>query len=331
MLKQTIEKLLLQENLSSEESQSATHEILTEANAYQTAAFLMLMRAKGETVEELLGVIEGMRRLMVRVHVNCPVLDIVGTGGDGAQTLNISTASAILSASCGVKIAKHGNRSVSSLCGSADVLDVLGVNIHATPEQIGRSIEDIGIGFMFAPDFHPALQHLKEVRKGLGTRTLFNIIAPLLNPAHAEHLMLGVFNEDLLEIAASLLLRLNSRRSFVFHGCGLDELSCLGPSNVIEVSEKGIQRFILDPEEFGLKRCSLDDLKGKDARYNADQILEAFNGKATPFADTIAFNAGVAIYLYGIAESIAEGMNIAKACLREKKANELLIRWRSYV
>jgi anthranilate phosphoribosyltransferase len=204
------------------------------------------------------------------------------------------------------------------------------VNIHAAPEQIGRLIEEIGIGFMFAPDFHPALHHLKEVRKGLGTRTLFNIIAPLLNPANAEHLMLGVFHEDLLEIAASLLLRLNSHRSFVFHGCGLDELSCLGPSKVIEVSEKSIQRFVLDPAEFGLKRCSLDDLQGKDARYNADQILEAFNGKATPFADTIAFNAGVAIYLYGIAESIAEGINIAKACLREKKANELLIRWRSY-
>src|SRR5262249_50905140 len=148
---------------------------------------------------------------------------------------------------------------------------------------------------------------------------------------HAEHLMLGVFNEDLLEIVASLLLRLNPSRSFVFHGCGLDELSCLGPSKVIEVSENGIERFILDPTELGLKRCSLEDLKGKDARYNADKILEAFNGKDSPFADTIALNAGVAIYLYGIADSIEEGIHKAKTYLKEKKANELLVRWRNYV
>ncbi len=331
MLKQTIEKLLLQEDLSAEESKCATHEIFGGANSYQTAAFLMLMRAKGETVDELFGVIEGMRNLMVRISVNCPVLDIVGTGGDGAHTLNISTASAILAASCGVKIAKHGNRSVSSLCGSADVLDILGVNIQSTPEQIGRSIEEIGIGFMFAPKFHPALMHLKEVRKGLGTRTLFNVIAPLLNPAQAQHLMLGVFNEDLLEIAASLLLRLNSSRSFVFHGCGLDELSCVGPSKVIEVSENGVHRFVLDPAEFGLNYCHLEDLKGKDARYNADKIIEAFSGEDSPFADTIALNAGVAIYLYGKAESIIEGIDKAKTHLRGKKANELLIRWREYV
>jgi anthranilate phosphoribosyltransferase len=330
MLKQTIEKLLSHENLSTEESQSVIHKILTEANAHQIAAFLMLMRAKGETVDELLGMIEGMRHLMVRVSVNCTLLDIVGTGGDGAHTLNISTASAILAASCGVKIAKHGNRSVSSLCGSADVLDALGINIQATPEQIQSSIEEIGIGFMFAPNFHPTLQRLKEIRKGLGTRTLFNIIAPLLNPAQAQHLMLGVYSEQLLEIVGPLLMRLNLRHSFVFHGCGgLDELSCYGPSKVLEVTENGIRRFILDPAEFGLKRCSLEALKGRDAQYNAEKILEAFNGKESPFADTIALNAGVAVYLYGHAESIMEGISTAKAHLRAKKANEVLTCWRN--
>jgi anthranilate phosphoribosyltransferase len=331
MLEQAIEKLLLQEDLSTEESKGATYEILTHANGYQTAAFLMLMRAKGETVDELLGMMEEMRNLMVRISVNCPVLDIVGTGGDGAHTLNISTASAILAASCGVKIAKHGNRSVSSHCGSADVLDRLGINIQATPKQIERSIEEIGIGFMFAPQFHPALHHLKEVRKGLGTRTLFNIIAPLLNPARAQYLMLGVFNEDLLEIAAALLLRLNLSRSLVFHGCGLDELSCLGPSKVIEVNNNQVHRFVLDPVKFGLNYCQLESLKGQDARYNADKIIEAFNGNDTPFADTIAFNAGVAIYLYGKTKSILEGIHLAKNHLKEKKANELLIRWKKYV
>ncbi len=331
MLKQALDKLLAKQNLSSEECKRAGLEILSGANAYKCAAFLMLMRAKGETAEELLGIIEAMHSCMVRVHAKTPVLDIVGTGGDGAHTLNISTASAILAASCGVKVAKHGNRSVSSRCGSADVLEILGVNIDAAPKQVEEAIEKIGIGFMFAPKFHPALLHLKEVRKGLGTRTLFNIIAPLLNPAQAEHFMLGVFDENLLEIVASLLVRLKVRKSFVFHGCGLDELSSAGPAKVLEVSESGIKRFVLKPEDFGLKRCSIEDLKGKDARYNADKILEALDGKESPFAETIALNAGAAIYLYGKTDSIGEGINLAKTHLKEKKAKALLTAWRNHV
>ena len=236
MLKQAIEKLLLRESLSQEESESATREVLSSANSHQIAAFLVLMRAKGETIEELHGAILAMRSAMIRVNIATPVLDIVGTGGDGMHTLNISTASAILAASCGVKVAKHGNRSVSSLAGSADVLEALRVNIHQPPHKIAACVEELGIGFMFAPNFHPALKHIKEVRQNLGTRTLFNILGPLLSPASAGHLMLGVFSEDLLIVVAQLLVRLNQRRSFVFHGCGLDELSCLGPAQVIEVS-----------------------------------------------------------------------------------------------
>jgi anthranilate phosphoribosyltransferase len=330
MLKQAIERLLLKEDLSAQESKLAIHEILTEANAFQSAAFLMLMRAKGETLDELLGVAEEMRGLMVPVSVSCPVLDIVGTGGDGAHTLNISTASAILAASCGVKIAKHGNRSASSLCGSADVLEALGIDIHCTPEQVARSIEDIGIGFMFAPQFHPSLKHLKDIRKGLGTRTLLNIIAPLLNPAKAKHLMLGVFSEDLLEIAASLLLRLGSHHSLVFHGSGLDELSCIGPSKVMEVTEKGIRPMILDPADLGLRRCSVGDLRGKDTPYNARKIIEAFKGMESPFAETIVLNAGVALYLYGKTETVKEGIEKAKHHLKEGKADRMLALWRNY-
>jgi anthranilate phosphoribosyltransferase len=324
-------KLLLRENLSTQECKAAADAMLTGHNPYQTAAFLMLMRSKGETVDELLGFIEAMREKMVRVPVRSPVLDIVGTGGDGAHTLNISTASAILAASCGVKIAKHGNRSVSSLCGSADVLEALGIPFDIPPEQIARCIEEIGIGFCFAPQFHPALQQLKEVRKALSSRTLFNIIAPLLNPAHAQHFILGVFDEALLEIVATLLHRLNVKRSMVFHGCGLDELSCIGPAHVLEVSDQGIHRTILDPQEFGLKPCTLSDLQGKDARYNADKILEALRGKKSPFADTIALNAGVAIYLYAKAKTIQDGIEIAKMHLQMKKGEELLNSWRNHV
>ncbi|MBS0604151.1 MAG: anthranilate phosphoribosyltransferase [Verrucomicrobia bacterium] len=330
MMKETIDKLLTQTDLSQEESAVAIQEALTEANPHQTAAFLALMRAKGETVEELHGAILAMRRLMVRVPVSCPVLDIVGTGGDGANTLNISTASAILAAACGVKVAKHGNRSVSSLSGSADVLEALGVAIHATPDQISRSIDEIGIGFLFAPDFHPALKHLKEIRKGLNIRTLFNIIAPLLNPTGTEHLMLGVFSEELLEIAASLLMRLKTRRSLVFHGCGLDELSCAGASQVIEVTQEGMRAFVLDPQHFGLKRCSIDDLRGQDAGYNAARIIEAFEGRSSSFADTIAFNVGVAAYIYGVAESVQEGIDVANNRLKDKSGLDILNKWRTY-
>lgn len=330
MLIQSIEKLLTRENLSKEESESSIHEVLRGANSHQTAAFLMLMRAKGETVEELLGIIEAMRSVMIRVRLATPVLDIVGTGGDGMHTLNISTASAMLAASCGVKIAKHGNRSVSSLAGSADVLEALRVNIHKPPHLIASSIEKIGIGFMFAPNFHPALKHLKEIRKNLGTRTLFNILGPLLSPASAEHLMLGVYSEDLVETIAELLVRLRQRRSFVFHGSGLDELSCIGPSKVIEVAKGEKRSFVLDPLEFGLKRCSLEDLRGKDVHYNAKKIIEAFEGVESGFADTIALNAGVACYLYGIVDSIQEGIDLAKTHLKERQALDLLNAWRSY-
>lgn len=331
MLKQVIEKLITREDLTSNESKLAIHEILSEANPHQVAAFLVLMRAKGETVDELQGVIEAMQHFMVSVSTAYPVLDIVGTGGDGAQTLNISTASALLAASCGVKVAKHGNRSVSSLSGSADVLEALGITMHQSPKHIERCIEEVGIGFMFAPYFHPALKHLKEVRKGLNVRTLFNIIAPLLNPAKAEHLMLGVFSEKLLDIIAALLLRLHTKRSFVFHGCNLDELSCIGSARVLEVTPEGIRSFVLDPTDFGFNKCSIEDLRGQDAQYNAKRILQVFEGKEGPFADTIVFNAGVAVYLYGMTTSIEQGIECAMTHLKEKKALELLTRWKAHV
>lgn len=331
MLRQVIEKLLKRENLTQEQSKSAIQEMLGGANASQIAAFLMLMRAKGETVEELHGVIEAMRSAMIRVQIGCPVLDIVGTGGDGMHTLNISTAAAILAASCGIKVAKHGNRSVSSLAGSADVLEALGINIHRPPHCIASSVEDIGIGFMFAPNFHPSLKHLKEIRKDLGIRTFFNILGPLLSPASAEHLLLGVFSEDLVDTVAEILLRLKQSRSFVFHGCKLDELSCVGPSRVIEIGPEGKRSFILDPLEFGLGRCSINDLCGKDADYNAKKMIEAFEGVESAFSDTIALNAGVACYLYGTVDSIQKGIDLAKTHLKEKKALNLLNQWKTYV
>jgi anthranilate phosphoribosyltransferase len=331
VLKDVIEKLLAGQHLTKEESSLAITEVLSGANPSRIAAFLVLMRAKKETVDELHGIIDVMRAKMQRVSISLPVLDIVGTGGDGAHTLNISTASALLAAACGVKVAKHGNRSVSSLSGSADVLEALGIAIHSPASSIVRSIEEIGIGFMFAPDFHPFLQQVKEVRKALGLRTLFNLIGPLLNPAGPHHLMLGVSQEDLLETVAALMMRLGEGKSMVFHGCGLDELSTMGPAKVIEVSGGGMRSFQLDPLDYGLKRCALEDLKGKEAAYNAAKIVEALDGRESPFADTIALNAGVAVYLYGIAETVQEGILLAQSQLKNKSALNLLNKWKAHV
>ena len=329
MLNTFIEKLIDRKDLTRQESQKALEEMLLACDSPQTAAFLVLMRAKGETAEELTGIIEGMRKRMVPVHVKFPVLDIVGTGGDKSHTVNISTGSSILAASCGVKVAKHGNRSVSSLCGSADVLEALGMQIDLSAEQVAESIENKGIGFMFAPNFHPAMMALRDTRKKLQVRTLFNLIGPLLNPAGAQHQMIGVFNENLVPLFAQLLQRLGTKRSLVFHGNGLDELSCMGPAKALEVTPDKIEPLVLDPRDFGFSPCTLDDLKGGKAQENAQLLLDAFQGKEGEIADTLAFNAGAAIKLYGIAQTYEEGITLAKRALKEGAAEELLAKWRS--
>lgn len=330
MLKGAIEKLISRQDLSSFETTLAIQEMVSQANPHQAAAFLVLMRAKGETVDEINGIVDGMRHHMLATAAGVPVLDIVGTGGDGAHTLNISTASAILAASCGVKIAKHGNRSVSSLCGSADVLEALGISLEQSPSQIVSSIQNIGIGFFFAPQFHPAMRMIKEIRRSLNVPTCFNLIGPLLNPACAEHLMIGVFDEKLLSMFAHVLQKQKTRRSLVFYGEGLDELSCIGPAKGFEVTAQVIRPFTLNPTDFGLKQCTIEDLRGKDAAYNAEKMIETFSGAPGGFADTVALNAGVALYLYGTVDEIAQGIKMAQDHLKEKKALALLQKWKMY-
>ncbi|MES2122206.1 MAG: anthranilate phosphoribosyltransferase [Chlamydiota bacterium] len=325
-----LEQLMKQEDLTEEQCYAALQEILTGANPHQTAAFLALMRAKGETAAELAGVIKAMEEKMIPVALSIPVLDIVGTGGDGAHTLNISTGSAILAASCGVKIAKHGNRSVSSLCGSADVLEALGIRIDMSAREVKSCVEEIGIGFMFAPHFHPAMQQVKEVRSALKMRTLFNLVGPLLNPAHARHRMVGVAHAELLKPFAELLAGEQRGRSLVFHGCGLDEISCVGPAQVIEINGKEMREFTLDPLELGLPRCALSDLRGGDAKQNSKHLLRIFSGEKSAAADTLALNAACALYVYGSAPSIQEGLAIAQQSLKEHKAMQLIEKWRNY-
>ncbi len=300
-------------SLSEEEAYGAARELLETGDAAQTAAFLSLLKAKGETVEEITGLVNALREEARPVPIVHPILDIVGTGGDRAGTANISTGAALLAALSGIPVVKHGNRSVSSKSGSADVLEALGFDIHApvNPES--------NFNFCFAPDYHPALQKVREVRKALKFPTVFNILGPLLNPAGISHLQIGVFRPDLVPIMAEVLFRLGTKRSLVFHGHGLDELSCLGPIDALLVTEKGIEPFRIDPAALGLKICTMEDLKGGDAKDNSEMLLAVLRGEESPIRDTLILNAAVGQYLYGSVKSLEEGV----AALRQKLKSAL--------
>jgi len=328
MLKSSIEKLMRGENLPAVVCQQVLDELLTPTvNPLQVAAFLVLLRTKQETASEIAGMVTALRNKMLVVPTKHKVLDIVGTGGDGLNTINISTGSAMLAASCGVKIAKHGNRAVSSLAGSADVLEALGVNIQLTPEQISKSIDEVGIGFCYSPNFHPMTQTLKQFRKELNVATTFNILGPLLNPANAAFTILGVMNAALLPIMADVLMQAGTEHSMVVHGMGLDEISCVGPAKIIEIKHQQKFEYILDPLDFGLDRCSITDLQGGGASVNAQLLLNAFKRKKGPIADTLILNAAIAMYLYGMHLTIDESLQHAKENLFQGEVLKLLNNW----
>lgn len=327
-LKSSIEKLMRGENLKNIECENALNEILSPtANPLQMAAFLVLLRAKKETPEELSAIVSSLRNKMIKVPTTTPVLDIVGTGGDRLNTINISTGSAMLAASCGVKIAKHGNRAATSQSGSADVLEALGINIQQSPEQICKLIDEINIAFCFFPNFHPATQTLRQYRKELNVPTTFNILGPLLNPANAKHYIVGVYSESLMNIMADVLIDGGCDHSMIVHGNGMDELNCTGPVNIIEIKNNEKIKRQLDPLEFGLARCTIEDLRGGDAKTNAALLIQTFKGKTGPIADTLILNAGVALYLYGLASSIDQGISIAHENLASSTVNNLLQQW----
>lgn len=328
VLKTCIENLLRGENLSACLCQQAMEEILArDINPLQIAAFLVLLRAKGETADEITAIVKVLRNKMMVVPTQFPVLDIVGTGGDGFNTVNISTGSAMLAASCGIKVAKHGNRSVSSLSGSADVLEALGIHIDLTPEQVGKSIDEIGIGFCYSPNFHPVTQKLRDVRQKLNVATVFNLLGPLLNPAQASHLVLGVAHESLLSTIAAVLIAMGQERAVVVHSMGLDEVSCVGISKIIEINQGQINEYSLDPAELGFNYCQLIDLQGGDAKTNAQLLLDAFHGKRCAIADTLILNAAIALYIYGRYSSVAEALAHARNNLYEGAVIQLLHQW----
>jgi anthranilate phosphoribosyltransferase len=302
--------------------------ILEEADPHQIAAFLAILRYRGETSDEIAGMITALQKKAIPVKIPFKTMDIVGTGGDLAHTVNISTGSAILAAACGIPIAKHGNRSVSSKSGSADVLEQFGIDIETPPSQIMHYLDEIGIVFMFAPNYHPSLKKLSYIRKGLKFPTVFNLLGPLLNPARTEYALIGVANTSHLEILCKFLLEDKSKkRTLLFHGNGLDELSTIGKMIAYDIRDGKVQHLELDPEKLGFSLCSLKDLQGGDAQLNASILKKVFAGEQNPIADTLTLNAGAALWIFGKTSTLEEGVQEARKVLKKGKALEVLEKW----
>jgi anthranilate phosphoribosyltransferase len=315
--------------LTEESAEEAMTHILEGADPYQVAAFLALLKYRGEAPREVVGMIRAIEKKALLVSLPGPTLDIVGTGGDLAHTVNISTGAAILAAACGVPIAKHGNRSVSSRSGSADVLEALGVEIEIPPDELAPYLEEVGLAFMFAPTYHPAFKQLSAVRQGLKLPTIFNILGPLLNPAGAEFALIGVASLPILELMSEVIVQLGSKkRALVFHGSGLDELTSLGPIMAYDIYGGKKHLLLIDPQMLGFAPCKIEDLQGGDATLNAAILQEAFAGRPGAVADALALTAGAALWIFDQASSLEEGINTALGALREGKALNVLKKWK---
>ncbi len=307
-----IKKLISKSNLTYEESYFAAKHLLEGITDAEKGAFLVLLSAKGEVSDELLGVIKAIKEKSHEIKTNCEVLDIVGTGGDYSNTYNISTASALLVSACGVPVIKHGNRAVSSSCGSADVLEALGYNFNLNSSQILDKVIKDNFAFCFAPNFHPIFAKLRKLRKDLKVPTILNLLGPLLNPANPQYLLLGVNDKKNMQLIAEVLFKLGTKRSLVVHGNNLDELSCMGVSHAILVTTNGLTNLVINPEDYGFKLCSLSDLQGGNIIVNSKMLTKTLSGERTTLTDTVIFNAGVGLYLYGKANSINDGVKIAQ-------------------
>lgn len=290
------------------------------------SSFLTALKMKGEAISEIVGGAKVMRHQATRIHLEgMKTLDTCGTGGDHFGTYNISTAVALVAAAAGIKVVKHGNRSVSSQCGCADVLETVGVKIDLLPEQVEDCIKKTGIGFLFAPTFHPAMRHVMPTRRALGFRTIFNILGPLANPAHANYQIVGVFDEALMRPFAEVLKALGVERALVVHGDdGLDEITLTTTTKVLELSEGTIKSYTISPEDFGLERSTMEELLGGDSNENAEILRQVLSGERGPKRDILLMNAGAALYIAQVAPSIKEGIKIAAHILDHKKALELL-------
>ena len=285
-----------------------------ELTSVQISSLLMGLRMKGETVDEIAAAAKVMRDLSTKVTINDTrhLIDTCGTGGDGIQTFNVSTACAFVAAAAGAKVAKHGGRSVSSSCGSADVLEALGVNVNASPEQVAQCVDEIGIGFMFAPNHHSAMKHAAPVRREMGIRTLFNLLGPMTNPAGAKRQVMGVFHPDLTILLAQVLQQLGSTHVMVVHGCdGMDEISFTGDTFVAELKDGQVHEYTVNPRQFGLPLHALASIQIESAAQSKAMILAVLGGEKGAARDIVLLNAGAAIYVAGLVPSLAEGIKKA--------------------
>lgn len=313
MIKDILNTLAQGKRLSREETRNTFNTIMQgEATPAQIGAVLMAMRVQGETTEQLAGAVEAMRANMLRVNAPDGAMDTCGTGGDAKGSHNISTAAAFVVAGAGVTVAKHGNRALSSKSGSADVLTALGVNLDAPVEVVERAIAEVGIGFMMAPRHHSAMRHVAAPRQELGTRTIFNLLGPMSNPAGVRHQMVGVFAKEWLEPMAQALGTLGAERAWVVAGSdGMDEITLTGSTDVAEWHDGQVRSFTLNPEEFGLQLCVEADLKGGDAAFNAEAIRALFGGDKGALRDIVCLNAAACLVVAGRAADIANGLTMA--------------------
>ncbi len=340
MIKAAIGKIVLQQDLVEAEMIEVMNQVMGgEATPAQIGAFITALRMKGETIEEITGAARVMRAHATPIRVGKAldidreeinldretILDTCGTGGSGTKSFNISTTVAFVVSACGVKVAKHGNRSISSACGSADVLEELGVNLNVTPQQVEACINEVGVGFLFAPALHGAMKHAIGPRREIGIRTIFNILGPLTNPAGADRQVLGVYDEALVDVLAKVLVKLGCRRGFVVHGQdGMDEVTLTGPTRIGEICDGTVTLSTIEPEAFGLRRCLLEDLQGGNATENAAIVSDILDGNPGPKRDVVLLNAAYALVAAGLAENVEAGLDKARNAIDDGLATAKL-------
>ncbi len=313
IMKDYLNKLIQKQSLSMEEAACAISSIFTDATDAQIASFLTALKVKGETPAEIAGLAMGMKKAanIISPRVSGTLIDTCGTGGDSTGTINVSTGAALVTAGAGVYVAKHGNYSITSKSGSADVLRELGVRIDAPPPQVQRTIEKVGIGFMLAPVFHPSMKRVAQIRRDLGFRTVFNILGPLTNPANAKAQVIGVFDPSLCETMANVLHILGTERALIVYGSGMDEISTAGETNVVELNCGSITKYALTPEKLGVSRASNTDIAGGTPEENARDIVEVLKGRKGAKRDIIAVNAAAALFISKRAKDIPSGIRMA--------------------
>ena len=328
VFKEIMQQLLNRQDLAHAQMLDIMRQVMQgELTPAQIAGLLIGLRMKGETVEEISAAAQVMRELStkVEIHDTAHLVDTCGTGGDGIQTFNVSTVSAFVAAAAGARVAKHGGRSVSSTCGSADVLEALGVNVNLTPQQVATAVDRIGIGFMFAPNHHSAMKHAAPVRRELGVRTLFNLLGPMTNPAGAKRQVMGVFHKDLTGLLARVLQRLGSEHVMVVHGAdGMDEISFTGETYVAELKDGEVREYVISPGQFGLPEHDVATIRIQDAASSKAMVLDVLAGQRGPARDIVLLNAGAAIYVAGMADSMAAGIARAAAVIDSGAAAQKL-------